>query len=80
MIFFFFRALTFGNHDRLPSPKNCQEFFTCLRTGQPRLGVCPKKTVFNSDTGHCDDPANVKGCENYWKEKEKEELLDYYDY
>jgi len=73
-------VLRFGNHDRLPSPKNCQEFFTCLRTGQPRLGVCPKKTVFNSESGNCDKPENVKGCESYWKEKEAEELADYYDY
>jgi len=73
-------VLRFGNHDRLPSPKNCQEFFTCLRKGQPRLGVCPKKTVFNSESGNCDKPENVKGCETYWKEKEAEELADYYDY
>jgi len=72
--------LRFGNHDRLPSPKNCQEFFTCLRTGQPRLGVCPKKTVFNSESGNCDKPETVKGCETYWKDKEAEELEEYYDY
>ena len=56
-----FRILRFGNHDRLANPKDCQQFFSCLRTGQPRLGACPKKTVFNENTGHCDDPANVKG-------------------
>jgi hypothetical protein len=72
--------LRFGNHDRLGNPKDCQQFFSCLRTGQPRLGACPKKTVFNEATGHCDDPNNVKGCENYWKDKEKEDFNDYYDY
>jgi len=72
--------LRFGNHDRLASPTSCQQFFSCLRTGQPRLGACPKKTVFNEATGHCDDPANVKGCENYWKDKEEEDFNDYYDY
>lgn len=72
--------LRFGNHDRLSSPKDCTQFFSCLRTGQPRLGACPKKTVFNEATGHCDDPNNVKGCENYWKDKEKEDFKDYYDY
>ena len=56
-----FRVLRFGNHDRLANPQDCQQFFSCLRTGQPRLGACPKKTVFNEATGHCDDPNNVKG-------------------
>ena len=56
-----FRVLRFGNHDRLANPQDCQQFFSCLRTGQPRLGACPKKTVFNQATGHCDDPNNVKG-------------------
>jgi len=73
-------VLRFGNHDRLANPQDCQQFFSCLRTGQPRLGACPKKTVFNEATGHCDDPNNVKGCETYWKDKEKEEFDDYYDY
>jgi len=72
--------LRFGNHDRLANPQDCQQFFSCLRTGQPRLGACPKKTVFNEATGHCDDPNNVKGCETFWKDKEKEEFIDYYDY
>ena len=26
-------VLRFGNHDRLPHPDNCQQYFTCLRTG-----------------------------------------------
>lgn len=72
--------LRFGNHDRLASPKTCQQFFSCLRSGSPRLGACPKKTVFNEATGHCDDPINVPGCETFWKDKEKEDLVDYYDY
>lgn len=74
------RPLRFGNHDRLPDPDNCQKFYTCLRDGQPRLGVCPRKTVFNNATGLCDDPKAVTGCEAFWKDKEKEEFLDYYDY
>jgi len=31
----------------------------CL--GQPRLGKCPKKTVFNPTMGHCGDPKVVPG-------------------
>jgi hypothetical protein len=73
-------VLRFGNHDRLASPQDCQQFFSCLRTGRPRLGACPKKTVFNQANGLCDDPNNVKGCETFWKDKEKDEFDDYYDY
>jgi len=72
--------LRFGNHDRLPDPENCQKFYSCLRDGQPRLGVCPRKTVFNNATGLCDDPKAVVGCETFWKDKEEAEFLDYYDY
>lgn len=72
--------LRFGNHDRLSDPKDCQRFFSCLRTGQPRLGVCPRKTVFNPVTGMCDDPTVVPGCETYWTDQEDKEFADYYDY
>ena len=61
MSIFIFRVLRFGNHDRLSNPINCQQFFSCLRTGEPRLGACPKNTVFSSRTGHCADPASVPG-------------------
>ena len=58
---FHHRPLRFGNHDRLPDPDDCQKFYSCLRDGQPRLGVCPRKTVFNNATGLCDDPNTVPG-------------------
>merc|ERR1712241_68155 len=73
-------TLRFGNHDRLPNPLNCQQFFSCLRTGEPRLGACPRNTVFSSRTGHCADPASVPGCEDFWKEKLKDsDEYAYYD-
>merc|ERR1719433_2165188 len=72
--------LRFGNHDRLSDPDDCTKFYSCLRDSRPRLGVCPRKTVFNNATGVCDDPKAVPGCENFWKDKEEEEFLDYYDY
>jgi len=74
-------VLRFGNHDRLPHPDNCQQYFTCLRTGGPRLATCPRKKVFNNGTGQCGDPKDVEGCENYWIErlKEEEESEYYYD-
>lgn len=75
--------LAFGNHDRLPHPDNCGLYFTCLRTGGPRLATCPRKKVFNPGTGQCGEPREVEGCENFWIEKLKDEKKDadeyYYD-
>jgi len=76
-------VLRFGNHDRLPDPDDCQKYFTCLRTGGPRLANCGRKKVFNNVTGQCGDPKDVPGCETYWIDKLKEEGEDeeyYYDY
>jgi len=71
-------VLRFGNHDRLPHPTDCQQYFSCLRTGGPRLATCPRKKVFNNETGHCAEPKSVKGCESYWEEKLKDSESDYY--
>lgn len=75
-------VLRFGNHDRLPHPDDCQSYFTCLRTGGPRLANCGRKKVFNPATGQCGDPKDVPGCETYWIDKLAEEGEDdeyYYD-
>jgi len=73
--------LRFGNHDRLPHPDNCQEYFTCLRTGGPRLATCGRKMVFNPESAQCGDPKGVPGCEDYWvKRLAEDEDEDYYDY
>jgi len=74
-------VLMFGNHDRLPNPDNCNTYFTCLRTGGPRLATCPRKKVFDGKTGQCGDPKNVEGCENYWIDrlKDEEDSEYYYD-
>lgn len=71
-------VLRFGNHDRLPHPTDCQQYFSCLKSGEPRLATCPRKQVFNNVTGHCGDPNSVPGCENYWEEKLKDKEGDYY--
>jgi len=73
-------VLKFGNHDRLAHPDDCQQYFSCLRSGEPRLATCPRKKVFNNATGQCSEPKNVVGCENYWIEKLKDEEEYYYDY
>jgi len=72
--------LKFGNHDRLAHPEDCQQYFSCLRSGEPRLATCPRKKVFNNATGQCSEPVLVPGCENYWTEKLKNEEEYYYDY
>jgi len=72
--------LKFGNHDRLAHPDNCLQYFSCLKSGEPRLATCPRKKVFNNATGQCTDPKNVPGCETYWIDKLKGEEDYYYDY
>lgn len=73
-------VLMFGNHDRLAHPTDCLLYFSCLRTGGPRLATCPRKTVFNNATGQCGDPSAVPGCEQYWVEKLKDQDEDEYYY
>jgi len=73
-------VLKFGNHDRLAHPDNCLQYFSCLKSGEPRLATCPRKKVFNNATGQCTDPKNVPGCETYWIDKLKGEEDYYYDY
>lgn len=73
-------VLRFGNHERLPHPEDCQQYFSCLRYGAPRLATCPRKRVFNNGTGQCSDPSEVPGCETYWDERLKNAEDDYYYY
>jgi len=61
----------FGDHDRLPHPTDCNLFYACLaRNGQPRLLSCTETTVFNPESGFCDDQENVPGCEGYYVKEE----------
>lgn len=64
--------LTFGDHSRHPKPDDCRYFYKCLKNGHPRLGGCEVGLVFNRDTGSCDVPKNVKGCENYYEQDDDE--------
>merc|ERR1712226_1429035 len=64
----------FGDHDRIPHPGGeCALFYACLRNGQPRLLGCEKPTVFNPETGLCDQQENVLGCEDTYMEEEVEQ-------
>ena len=58
-----YARLRFGDHDRLPHPRNCNLFYACLRKGLPRLNTCPTPKVFNPKSGFCDEKKNVPGCE-----------------
>eukprot|EP00092_Neocalanus_flemingeri_P001937 GFUD01002068.1.p1 GENE.GFUD01002068.1~~GFUD01002068.1.p1 ORF type:complete len:370 (+),score=99.20 GFUD01002068.1:760-1869(+) len=60
----------FGDHDRLPHPTDCKLFYACLRNGLPRQLGCKKPSVFNPETGLCDDQENVPGCEGYYVKEE----------
>jgi len=59
----------FGDHDRLPHPTDCSLFYACLRNGLPRLLSCQRPTVFNPESGLCEDQAVVPGCETFYKEE-----------
>jgi len=58
----------FGDHDRLPHPSDCSLFYACLRNGAPRLLSCQAPTVFNPESGFCEDQDKVPGCEGFYPE------------
>ncbi|XP_019872962.2 protein obstructor-E [Aethina tumida] len=57
-------------HPTFAHPDDCQKFYICRNGVQPQKGSCSYGYVYNEDTFTCDDPANVEGCENYYKDKE----------
>jgi len=69
-------SLPFGDHDRLPHPTSCRNFFMCLLSGEPRLGGCDYGLVFNPAIGRCDRPKKVPGCEKWYESDEQEEDSD----
>ena len=56
----------FGDHDRVPHPTDCKQFYVCYKTGKPRLLSCDKPSVFNPEKAICDDQELVPGCEDYY--------------
>jgi len=62
----------FGDHNRVAHPTDCAYFYACLSTGQPRLLGCEEPTVFNPESGVCEEAANVPGCENYYPPQQKD--------
>ncbi|KAK4029697.1 hypothetical protein OUZ56_022664 [Daphnia magna] len=61
-------VLPFGDHARFPKKDDCRHFFMCLKSGRPRLGGCPVGSAYNPNTFFCDKPANVPGCEKFYKD------------
>ena len=55
---------------RLPHPTDCSLFYACLRNGSPRLLSCQIPTVFNAETGFCEDQARVPGCRGFYPTEE----------
>jgi hypothetical protein len=53
-----------GIHPALPHPDSCRLYYVCLNGVTPNEAGCVSGLVFNKDTAKCDDPQNVRGCED----------------
>ncbi|XP_018330078.1 protein obstructor-E [Agrilus planipennis] len=58
-------------HPTFAHAEDCKLFYICKNGVQPQKGACDYGEVYNEDTMKCDDPANVPGCEEYYKDKTK---------
>ncbi|KAK8739354.1 hypothetical protein OTU49_003593 [Cherax quadricarinatus] len=61
--------LLLSGYPQFRSPRDCRQFFICVNTS-PRLQFCQLGLVFNEETYTCDEPQNVRGCENYYTPEE----------
>lgn len=58
-------------HPHFPHPDDCQKFYVCLNGIEPRELGCAAGEVFNDDTKRCDSPDSVPGCEDWYKDADK---------
>lgn len=58
-------------HPTFPHPDDCQKFYICRNGVTPQHGSCSSEHVYNEESFKCDDPENVPGCENWFKDEEK---------
>ncbi|CAO1378757.1 unnamed protein product [Diamesa serratosioi] len=58
-------------HPHYPHPTDCQKFYVCLSGIDPRELGCSVGEVYNEETKRCDAPENVPGCEDWYKDAEK---------
>ncbi|KAG4072758.1 hypothetical protein HA402_005235 [Bradysia odoriphaga] len=49
-----------------PHPTDCEYFYVCVDTVEPRKLRCDDMQVFNEEKKTCDAPANVPGCEDWF--------------
>lgn len=58
-------------HPHFAHPEDCQKFYVCLNGIEPRELGCAAGEVFNDDIKRCDIPENVPGCEDWFKDSDK---------
>lgn len=59
---------------RHPHPSDCAKFYVCVYGHSkrvPRELSCEYGLVYNSESGECDEPKSVTGCENYYDKNEE---------
>ncbi|XP_046609393.1 protein obstructor-E-like [Neodiprion virginianus] len=56
------------DHPKYAHPEDCQKFYICLSGVTPREQGCSEGTVYNDVLQKCDDPKNVPGCEDWYKD------------
>ncbi|XP_026462522.1 protein obstructor-E-like [Ctenocephalides felis] len=59
-------------HPTYPDPNNCGKFFICRGGRDPQRGACSDGEAYNPDLSKCDEPKNVRGCEDYTGEEDDE--------
>lgn len=58
-----------------PHPENCENFYVCINGVEARELQCEphwesqERQVYNDKKKTCDSPANVPGCEDWFKEE-----------
>lgn len=58
-------------HPKYAHPTDCQKFYVCLNNMEPRDLGCQIGEVYNEETERCDAPENVPGCEDWYKDSDK---------
>ncbi|CAB3378171.1 Hypothetical predicted protein [Cloeon dipterum] len=66
-----------ADHPKYAHPEDCQKFYVCLNGETPREQGCSLGEVYNEEKQLCDDPENVPGCEDWYKDHPK--FKDLYD-
>ncbi|XP_049782395.1 protein obstructor-E-like [Schistocerca cancellata] len=55
-------------HPKYAHPTDCQKFYVCLNGVDPRELGCSVGEVYNDEDQKCDQPDNVPGCEDWYKD------------